>query len=64
VGGPYFYADYLEAISNPKHPDHQKAKKWSADVFDTTFDSSLFDIRQVNSYLAEIKPRKTRKKGI
>lgn len=38
VGGPWAYAEFLQAIEDPKHPDHQEMMEWSgghaADQFD------------------------------
>jgi hypothetical protein len=34
VGGPWGSADFLEAISGPKHPDHRDIKGWVGGKFD------------------------------
>lgn len=28
------YADFLEAIRNPKHPEHESYRKWIGEEFD------------------------------
>ena len=34
VGGPWGYADYLEAIANPAHPNHADMIEWRGEGFD------------------------------
>ena len=34
VGGPPGYADYLEALSNPAHPEHEDMQRWGPEGFD------------------------------
>ena len=34
IGGPWGYAEFLEAIGNPKHERHDEFKEWLADDFD------------------------------
>lgn len=34
IGGPWGYAEFLEAIGNPKHERHAEFKEWLADDFD------------------------------
>lgn len=34
VGGPPGYADYLEAIGDPAHPEHEHMRTWGPDRFD------------------------------
>ncbi len=34
VGGPYGYADFLEAIGDPAHPEHQQMRDWIGQEFD------------------------------
>ena len=33
IGGPWGYAEFLEAIGNPKHERHDEFKEWLADDF-------------------------------
>jgi hypothetical protein len=34
VGGPYGYIDFLEAIADPKHPEHDAMIDWVGSAFD------------------------------
>jgi hypothetical protein len=34
VGGVYGYRDFLKAIKNPKHPEHQELLEWAGESFD------------------------------
>ena len=34
IGGPWGYAEFLEAIDDPKHERHAELKEWTADDFD------------------------------
>jgi len=49
VGGPDGYAEFLEAISNPKHPEHKEYLRWSGGKFKPNF----FDTGRVNFELAK-----------
>lgn len=33
-GGPYRYPEFLEAIRNPKHPEHKEMLEWIGEPFD------------------------------
>ncbi|MCC5888495.1 MAG: plasmid pRiA4b ORF-3 family protein [Gammaproteobacteria bacterium] len=33
-GGPYRYADLLEAIADPSHPEHEELRSWVPQAFD------------------------------
>jgi hypothetical protein len=44
VGGIYGYADFLKAIANPKHPEHQEMLEWAGE----SFDPELFDVQEAN----------------
>jgi Plasmid pRiA4b ORF-3-like protein len=35
-GGPWGYGDFLEAIQNPNHEQHEKMLEWSGGTFDPT----------------------------
>ncbi len=42
-GGPHGYADFLEAIRDPKHPKHESMREWIGGDFDPEkFDSKNF----------------------
>ena len=46
-GGPYFYPELLEIISNPGHEDHQDRLEWLGGEFDPEH----FDLAEVNAAL-------------
>ncbi len=46
VGGVWGYEEFVEAITNPKHPEHQDMLEWSGE-----FDPEEFDLEEVNSRL-------------
>jgi len=50
VGGPYGYAEFVQAISDPKHPDRADRLEWVGE----DFDPNVFDIETANADLAEI----------
>lgn len=45
VGGVWGYENFLEAIKNPKHPDHKHYVDW----IDGDFDPELLDIAEINT---------------
>lgn len=49
-GGSGGYADFCEAINNPKHPEHESMKEWIGDE-ETTWPDG-FNLEGVNQYLA------------
>ena len=40
VGGVYGFADYVEAITNPNHSDHDELLEWSGPFDPTEFDAT------------------------
>jgi hypothetical protein len=48
-GGIWGYEELLEAISNPKHPDHENMLEWLGGEFDP----EEFDLEEINGNLAE-----------
>ena len=46
-GGAWGYGDFLEAIQNPKHPEHEEMLEWVGGEFDP----EAFDIEAVNKEL-------------
>jgi hypothetical protein len=46
VGGPPGYQDYLEALANPKHEEHETWLQWRG-----RFDSEAFSLAAVNQQL-------------
>jgi hypothetical protein len=51
VGGVWGYAEFLEAISNPDHEEHESYLEWAGGEFDP----EAFDIEVVNELLARIR---------
>ncbi|MBN1933526.1 MAG: plasmid pRiA4b ORF-3 family protein [Anaerolineae bacterium] len=47
VGGTWGYADFLEAIQNPEHPEHDEMLEWIGGEFDP----QAFDLEEVNAAL-------------
>jgi len=50
-GGPYGYDEFLEAIQNPEHPDHEEMLDW----IEYDFDPEEFDIDDINTVLTNVK---------
>ena len=48
-GGPFGYARLLEAISDPRHEEHEELLEWVGDAFDP----ERFDIAEANARLAD-----------
>ncbi|MBU1718206.1 MAG: plasmid pRiA4b ORF-3 family protein [Bacteroidetes bacterium] len=46
-GGVWGYADMLEALADPKHPEHEDIKEWYGDDFDPEY----FSVDAVNASL-------------
>lgn len=51
-GGIWGYADFLEAIADPDHEEHDRMLEWSGG----DFDPEEFDVDEVNEALQSIKP--------
>ena len=51
TGGLWGYYDKLEALKDPKHPEHEDMLEWMGKEFDPDF----FDIKFVNKELARFK---------
>jgi hypothetical protein len=49
VGGLWGYSEFLEAISDRSHPEHEEYREW----VDETFDAERFDLGEVNELLTE-----------
>lgn len=46
-GGIWGYAELLEVIANPKHPDYQEMMEWVGDEFDPEY----FELEEINEML-------------
>ncbi|WP_434655316.1 plasmid pRiA4b ORF-3 family protein [Thermoanaerobacterium thermosaccharolyticum] len=51
VGGPWGYMNFLEAIRDPKHPEHESMLEWVGG----SFDPEEFSVEEVNEGLKFIK---------
>lgn len=51
VGGVWGYADFLEAIADPNHPEHGNLLEWVGGEFDP----EAFDLEAVNRQLAALR---------
>ena len=51
VGGPPGYVHFLDALSDPQHPEHQELLAWCGGAFDPR----AFDLAQANARLQHIK---------
>jgi hypothetical protein len=50
VGGPWGYDEYLAAMADPAHPEHEHYREWLGGPFDP----AAFDLIEVNAALAEL----------
>jgi len=48
VGGIWGYYNFLEALNDPQHPEHETIKEW----FEDDFDPEAYDIKKVNKRLS------------
>ncbi len=46
-GGPWGYADFVKAVSDPKHPEHEEMLEWVGGEFD----AEEFDLGEVDGRL-------------
>jgi len=51
IGGVWGYAEFLEAIRDPEHPEHEDMLEWVGD----DFDPEAFDLDEVNHYLGKLR---------
>jgi hypothetical protein len=49
--GIWGYADFLEAIGDPEHPEHDNMMEWAGEEFDPEH----FDPQEVNARLTRMK---------
>ena len=50
-GGAYGYEEFLEAIQNPEHPEHEEMLDW----VEYNFDPEEFDLDYINTVLTNMK---------
>ncbi|MGF6708789.1 hypothetical protein ABIA58_005688 [Pseudomonas frederiksbergensis] len=51
IGGGPGYAEFLEAMADPNHPEHEDMLEW----YGSTFYPTVFEWERVNQWLKEIK---------
>lgn len=51
VGGPWGYQNFLEAIKNPRHPEHELMLQWIGG----SSDPEEFNIEKVNQILKMVR---------
>ena len=51
IGGVWGYEEFLEAIKDPNHPQHDDYIEW----IDGDFDPEAFDLDEVNAWLKELR---------
>jgi hypothetical protein len=51
VGGPWGYQNFLEAIKNPNHPEHESMLEWIGGFFDP----EEFNMDTINHELRKLK---------
>lgn len=56
VGGPPGYMEYLEALKDPSHPDHQQMVEWRG----PSFDPERFDLKRINRRLSQLSRSRRR----
>ena len=56
VGGPPGYMEYLEALQDPSHPDHEQMVEW----WGPTFDPERFDLEGINRRLSRLSRSRRR----
>ncbi len=56
VGSPSGYMEYLEALKDPSHPDHQQMVEWRG----PSFDPERFDPGRINRRLSLLSRRRRR----
>ena len=56
VGSPSGYMEYLEALKDPSHPDHQQMVEWRG----PSFDPERFDLKRINRRLSVLSRSRRR----
>jgi len=56
-GGPWGYANLLEILKDPRHPEHKSMSEWIG----SRFDPESFDVEAINKQLARLAPPRQKK---
>ena len=59
VGGPWGYAELLEVLADPRHPDHDQRRRWAGEGFDP----ERFDLAEVDAMVAMAAASRRRRRG-
>ncbi len=57
-GGTPGFETFLDAITNPKHPEHAEVLQWHHGCYGHAFEPETIDERQVQWYIAQIAKRR------
>jgi len=49
-GGPWGYGDFVDAITDPNHPEHEERLEWVGGEFDP----EAFDVEEINGELGAL----------
>ncbi|MCZ2152050.1 MAG: plasmid pRiA4b ORF-3 family protein [Bryobacterales bacterium] len=55
AGGPFGYANYLQALANRRHPEHKEKLEWRG-----PFDPEEFSLHAINRALAQLQRKRRR----
>ena len=58
VGGTPGFEAFLEAVGDPKHPEHREAMEWHSSCYGEAFDPATFDERNAKFGVASIAKRR------
>jgi hypothetical protein len=56
AGGPPGYMEYLEALQDPSHPEHEQMVEWRG----PSFDPERFDLAKINRRLSMVSRKRRR----
>ena len=56
VGGPHGYAEFVQVLADPDHPEHDRMVEWSGG----SFDPARFDLALANARLQAVRRRSAR----
>jgi hypothetical protein len=57
-GGPFGYAELLETLADPKHPEHREMKEWAGEI-----DAEAFDLAEANAGIAAAYRHRRKPRG-